>query len=207
MALAGGMFGPVEILDRLPGLDLHFQLRLLVSLERGWLWDTMTIKTHVPTYEESLVDHALSLFISVLTHWYWDSLSDFIQVWLKLWTQEFLSSELLRESTLRTYIRPTLHATFQEYSPLSSTYHKLLELNQLTTLLPLLTDRGAHSEKSAMISTVYYCAMWTQKELFMPAVPLLITVQVHQEHTAVELSSASRLFPSVMAKEMVCSLH
>ena len=75
-----------------------------VSLEHGWLWDTTTIKTHVPTCKESFADHILPLFDSVLTHWHWDSLLDFVQVWLKLWTQGFLSSELLWEPSLRTCI-------------------------------------------------------------------------------------------------------
>ena len=34
-----------------------FWLRLSVSPEHGWSWDTTTIKTHLPTYKESLADH------------------------------------------------------------------------------------------------------------------------------------------------------
>ena len=46
------------------------------------------------------------LFNSVLTCWDWDSLLNFVEVWLthKLRTQGFLTSELLRESSLRSCV-------------------------------------------------------------------------------------------------------
>ena len=97
--------------DQLLGVDLNFQLRLPVSLEHGWSWDTRTIKTHVPTYKESLADHTFLVRLSPHSL-NWDSL-DFVQVQLKLRTQGFLSSELLRESCLWSCIGQlrTLFAT------------------------------------------------------------------------------------------------
>ena len=41
---------------QLLGVDIHFRLRLLVSPEHDWSWGTTTIKTHLPTYKESLAD-------------------------------------------------------------------------------------------------------------------------------------------------------
>ena len=79
--------------DRTSGKPLvvaiHFQLRLPISPD----YDTATIKTHLLTCKESF--HTCSLF--TLTCSLLVSSLGFVQVWLKLWTQGFLSPALLWE--------------------------------------------------------------------------------------------------------------
>ena len=125
------VLGPLWILEdswsTSGGVNILFQSRLLVSLEHGLSWDTMTIKTHVPAYMEPCRP-CITLFNSVLTRWHWDSLLDFIQVQLKLHTVGFLSSECLWESSLQTCIGQlgTLQCSLQLHSPFLSTYRTFI---------------------------------------------------------------------------------
>ena len=130
--------------SQLPGVNVLFQSRLLLSLEHGWSWDTMTIKTHVPAYKEPCRPY-ITLFNPVLIRWHWDSLLDFIQVRLKLHTLGFLSSECLWESSLHTCIGQlgTLVCNYTAHFCLHIVHS--LELNQLATLLLSSTDRCANS--------------------------------------------------------------
>ena len=95
MALCLGHLNFGKIFGRLPGVHFTFRSTLPISPEHGWSWDTKTIKTHMPTYKQSLAYNTLPLFIAVLIPWHWISLLDFVQVQLKLRTQGFLSSEFL----------------------------------------------------------------------------------------------------------------
>ena len=103
-----------------PGVNNHFQLRLLVSPEHGWSWDTTTIKTHLFTYKESLANHRLYLFITVLTHRHWDLLLNFVQVRLKCGLKDSQAQRFSGVQSTNLY-RPTWHASLQLYSPFSST--------------------------------------------------------------------------------------
>ena len=82
---------------QLPGVDIHFRLTLPVSTKQGWSLDTMTIKTHVPTYKESLRNHII-LYNSFLTCWHWASLLNFIQVLAQLADSRILKPQSFSRS-------------------------------------------------------------------------------------------------------------
>ena len=118
--------------SQLPGVDIHFQLRLRVSPERGWSWDITTIKTHLPTYKGELPHLFALLTQSILSCSFSDSSLDFVQVGLKLRTQGFLS--------LTWYIVVAIQSTF---AYVQCIIHSS-EFNQLPTLLLSSTDWGAN---------------------------------------------------------------
>ena len=59
---------------------------------RGTLQQSRPMCPHIRRTLPTTHHLVRSWFNSVLTHWHWDSLLDFVQVQLKLWTQGFLSS-------------------------------------------------------------------------------------------------------------------
>ena len=125
---------------QLPGVDIHFRLRLPVSSEHGWSWDTRTIKTHVPIYIRGALPTMHHWYDTVLTRWHCNSLLDFVSVRLTLRTQGFLKlSASLGVKSMNLH-RPTWYASLKLYSPFSSTYRTFVGIKSTCDTITIVNE-------------------------------------------------------------------